>query len=863
MTDIATLGIKIDTADAKQATAALKGFEQQAAQTEKQIIALQRAAVAQGAALGTAIGTGLGRAITFAVQEVGQLAKAFFDLSKEVAKYQDLADKTGASAAGIASLRTSADVAGVSIDSVANSLVRLSSVLSKTDEDSKGAGRALAAIGITVKDFKALAPDEQYRKLAQALDKYADGGSKVAIVTALLGRAGADQLKVLKELANETSRVSILTDAQIKIADDFGDAQARSKSQLLQYLEALSVSTLPAVTAFTSSMTEVVRGLLEVDSATGKFNGSTAVRNWAETGAIFLATFVDSLRNTALEIRAFIAETQSEFSKLKVGAALLAAAPGLPLFSIRDQIGSVSDALDEQTAAAKRSKEAALDLAKGGSQFADTVRRTLESQRRASFTATDPRRLDVDPNGKPTIDTTGLNKPKSGGLGIDKAQLNADLDLLRNALAEQNNIYKNAQTILDAERAAGFVQDKDYYEQKRLNIELTEAAELRELQAENARLAQATDTARQRIDNDRKIADNERKMTTLRADNATKARVLDIQERESLNAIAAAYVQAEEAAKSYLDSLVRAQGRDLVGLNRGDATNARDAGRQQIQDRYSDQRSSLEANRRALEAQRDADGNTKFGAEQKRRYDEELARIDAFEKASLDSYAAYTASRLDLESQWQTGASKAIANYLDEVANLAKQTQDLTTKAIGGIEDAFVSLATTGKEDFKSLANSIIADIVRIQAKAAIAGLLKYFDRSTSFAAFDTNGSSTNFTGGSLPTAGGAATGTNFVERDMLTILHQGEAVIPKAYNPAANLGAMSAQRAAPDKIQIVNNGAPVMAREETEQQPDGSTLRRLILDTTAADIGSGTGKTSQALRSRHGVGPGNLVRRN
>jgi hypothetical protein len=33
---------------------------------------------------------------------------------------------------------------------------------------------------------------------------------------------------------------------------------------------------------------------------------------------------------------------------------------------------------------------------------------------------------------------------------------------------------------------------------------------------------------------------------------------------------------------------------------------------------------------------------------------------------------------------------------------------------------------------------------------------------------------------------GGAATGTNFVERDMLTILHKGEAVVPREYNPAA-----------------------------------------------------------------------------
>lgn len=33
----------------------------------------------------------------------------------------------------------------------------------------------------------------------------------------------------------------------------------------------------------------------------------------------------------------------------------------------------------------------------------------------------------------------------------------------------------------------------------------------------------------------------------------------------------------------------------------------------------------------------------------------------------------------------------------------------------------------------------------------------------------------------------GLAVGTNYVPRDMLAQIHEGEAIIPKAYNPAAN----------------------------------------------------------------------------
>ena len=47
----------------------------------------------------------------------------------------------------------------------------------------------------------------------------------------------------------------------------------------------------------------------------------------------------------------------------------------------------------------------------------------------------------------------------------------------------------------------------------------------------------------------------------------------------------------------------------------------------------------------------------------------------------------------------------------------------------------------------------------------------------------DTTGISTNNTGTSLPTAGGMATGTNFVPRDMIALVHRGEAIVPAKYN--------------------------------------------------------------------------------
>lgn len=76
-----------------------------------------------------------------------------------------------------------------------------------------------------------------------------------------------------------------------------------------------------------------------------------------------------------------------------------------------------------------------------------------------------------------------------------------------------------------------------------------------------------------------------------------------------------------------------------------------------------------------------------------------------------------------MQSRWELGASFAMQNYADQAGNVAQQTADAFTNAFKGMEDALVSFAMTGKLDFKNLANSIIADLLRIQIRAQMSGL--------------------------------------------------------------------------------------------------------------------------------------------
>ena len=80
----------------------------------------------------------------------------------------------------------------------------------------------------------------------------------------------------------------------------------------------------------------------------------------------------------------------------------------------------------------------------------------------------------------------------------------------------------------------------------------------------------------------------------------------------------------------------------------------------------------------------------------------------------------------DLRSsrRWEDGVTRGLATVADEAANAAAQTERLFTNAFKGMEDALVDFVKTGKLDFKSLTDSIITDLIRMQVQSRITGPL-------------------------------------------------------------------------------------------------------------------------------------------
>lgn len=70
------------------------------------------------------------------------------------------------------------------------------------------------------------------------------------------------------------------------------------------------------------------------------------------------------------------------------------------------------------------------------------------------------------------------------------------------------------------------------------------------------------------------------------------------------------------------------------------------------------------------------------------------------------------------------GAKSALDTYVRDAQNAYGMTKQFVTSALGGMEDAGVSMITTLKLDYKSLATSIVADITRIIVKQQLANAL-------------------------------------------------------------------------------------------------------------------------------------------
>ena len=233
-----------------------------------------------------------------------------------------LSEKTGASVEGLSALAKVAKISGTELDTVETGVVRLQKALAGADEESKGAGHAIAAIGLSVEDLKKLGPDAQFKSIADALAQFADDGSKAAWAQDALGKSGAQLLPMLKDLAEQQKLQGSLTAEQADAAQQLEQAWRKVNAEGGAWAKQIALDMIPTLASLMDFLNLTKMGIYQIGSSIAVV--ANDIRTFAQVAAIAIgAGFTEEgqakIGSLLDQRRNFVAaaneETESRLSK--------------------------------------------------------------------------------------------------------------------------------------------------------------------------------------------------------------------------------------------------------------------------------------------------------------------------------------------------------------------------------------------------------------------------------------------------------------------------------------------------------------------------------------------------------------------
>jgi len=169
---------------------------------------------------------GLGTAL---LAPLAASAKAFSSMGDQVAK---MAKRTGLSVEALSELKFVASQTGTSIEALETGFRRMQRSIYDAGRGLSTQTDALRDLGLTYKDLAGLAPEKQFKLLAEAISRIEDPTRKAALAQALFGRAGTMLLPMMAKgaagieaLQKEARRLGLtMSSEDAKAAEDFTDA---------------------------------------------------------------------------------------------------------------------------------------------------------------------------------------------------------------------------------------------------------------------------------------------------------------------------------------------------------------------------------------------------------------------------------------------------------------------------------------------------------------------------------------------------------------------------------------------------------------------------------------------------------------
>lgn len=616
-------------------------------------------------------------------------------------KMFDLSQKTGVSVEALARFKKAASTSGTDIDSVSKALVKLSKGMLDASTGNAAAAAAFKALGVSITDSSGQlkSSDDVMLQVANRFSAMPDGVAKTALALKLFGKAGADMIPMLNMGGQAIDKLSVkMTTAFAQKADEYNDKLTALSGKVGAFGADLLIALLPALNAVTDAVSAAVTAFNALPAPMKSFAISAAavaiawgpitsiIKGAIGVFAMFTTSTATAGAAAATATPKIIALRSALGSLLKFGLITLAidvAISGMSkLVELQARLGKVTNRSsndyfgDIGGSAASREKLQA-ELA--------NVRRQQAALKKEAASVRFPLLTGQDEAAKAALLVAQVREAKLL-TQIPKARLQAQIPSAAGGFTPDLTALQAAGSgaATGGTREAGSARSRD---------DAQALARTREGLLMDGMMAdkRADYVQTQRQINDLILGQN----TASEAGNALLA--LQIEGRRVMLESGLEQVKLQEDTNRKLAESATNQDqqnkglRDAVILAELNAT---------VEERQEATRFRLAEVDQRIAAQRKKDAS-------------ELLDLER-ERAELLAESMARMTELTTRNSLGAGAQQGLQGYVDQVGTLRDAVGQLTTNAIGGLEDSLTSLATTGAGNFKAFAASVLKDVTRM-----------------------------------------------------------------------------------------------------------------------------------------------------
>lgn len=242
------------------------------------------------------------------------LVKSSIDTAEAL---HDLSIQTGASVEALSAMAEVGKYTDTSVQTIAGAMNKLAKGMAVANEESKGTGAAIKALGLDFNTFRQMKPEDQLLAVAKQMATFADGSGKAAVAMTLFGKSGAEMLPFLKDYARDGATAATVTTQQAAEADAFNDRVTELRATFDKTVRTLSLDLLPVLSKLLEGVGMAVKVfgayLVLMVGAPAIINAATvALRNWqtakaaasaaAEMGIVANTGYLASLKAVGAQI---------------------------------------------------------------------------------------------------------------------------------------------------------------------------------------------------------------------------------------------------------------------------------------------------------------------------------------------------------------------------------------------------------------------------------------------------------------------------------------------------------------------------------------------------------------------------------